>query len=144
MKKTFDLLIKDHKKVQVLIDDLLATSPNAKNQRQKLLEELKSELQCHEKIEEDIVYPVLKEKKELKDKTLEGYEEHHVIDVLLAELDALDFKDEMWKAKLTVLKENLQHHIKEEEEIIFPNAIKVLSNKELDTIETEIKHQKIA
>jgi len=142
METTFQLLIKDHKKVQTLINELLSTSMNAKSQRKKLLGNLKEELQLHEKIEEEEVYPVLEKKKNLKDITLEAYQEHHIVDVLLDELESLDFKDENWKAKLTVLQENLQHHIEEEEKEIFPEAEKTLTMKELNLMEANIKQQK--
>ena len=142
MNKFFEPLIKDHKKVKQIIEDLLLTTAQAKKKRQELLTKLKEELQLHEKIEETVVYPVFKEKKDMKAHTLEAYQEHHVVDVLLAELESLDFKDEAWKAKLTVLQENLLHHIAEEEKAIFPQAEKILKPQELEEIKQNIEQMK--
>lgn len=143
MDKTFELLIKDHKKVKGILEDLLATKANAHVQRTELLQSLKLELLLHEKIEEEVVYPLLKGKKQTKDLTLEGYQEHHVVDMLVDELEHTDFKDELWKAKVTVLQENLLHHIKEEESELFPDAKKILSTKQLNSLQEQIKAMKI-
>lgn len=142
MDKAFELLIKDHKKVKGILEDLLSTTANAKVKRRDLLSTLKEELQLHEKIEETIVYPVLEEKKALKDLTLEAYQEHHIVDILLKELDSVDVTDEIWKAKATVLQENLLHHISEEEKDLFPHASKILKQNDLDRIGDEIKQMK--
>ncbi|MBP9742086.1 MAG: hemerythrin domain-containing protein [Burkholderiales bacterium] len=142
MDNTFELLIKDHEKVKQIIETLLSTTANAKKKRQELLLNLKEELQLHEEIEESAVYPVFKEKKDIKNLTLEAYEEHHVVDILLAELENLDFQDEAWKAKLTVLQENLFHHISEEEKEVFPLASQVLKQDELEKMESDIIRMK--
>ena len=139
---TFALLVKDHKVVEGIIDELLETGASDKRRRQDLLNSLKKELQIHEGIEESIVYPPLEARKSTHDLTLEAYQEHHVVDVLLEELDALDFKDQDWKAKLTVLQENLEHHVKEEEDGLFPQAEKVLSSEQLKHIEQRIAEAK--
>lgn len=141
-KKAFALLIKDHEKVKGIIEELMASSASAKRRRQELLHTLKEELQFHEKLEEDVVYPVLEHKKATHDLALEAYQEHHVVDVLLEELDGMEFKDEAWKAKLTVLQENLLHHIDEEEQELFPKAQKNLSQNQLDQIERKIADAK--
>lgn len=61
-----------------------------------------------------------------------AHEEHHVVDVLLGEVDALDVRDETWGAKALVMKENVEHHIEEEEEHeMFPQARRVLDTGEL-------------
>ena len=142
--KPFALLIKDHEKVKDLIQRLLQTSASAKSQRRELLGTLKGELELHEKLEEQLLYPPLEHKKATRDLTLEAYEEHHVVDMLLDELEALDFDDQAWKAKLTVLQENLEHHIAEEEQGLFPKAQETLSAQQLERIEREIADAKKA
>lgn len=132
--QAFSSLIQDHAKVRHIIDELLETKPTAKQTRQQLLTTLKHELQTHEALEENIVYASLKDKRPTRELAQEAYQEHHVVDVLLEELESLDFRDEAWKAKLTVLQENLLHHIQEEEEQLFPQAEKTLSAKELDKL----------
>src|SRR5690606_13403716 len=63
--------------------------------------------------------------------TNEAYEEHRVVDKLLADLKKTDVHHETWLAKLTVIKENLEHHIKEEEEELFSKAKNLLEKEEL-------------
>ena len=138
----FASLVEDHKKVKGIIEQLLATSATAKKTRQDLLGTLKKELESHETLEEKLLYPALKQQKPTHDMALEAYQEHHVVDVLLEELDGMEFKDEAWKAKLTVLQENLLHHIDEEEQELFPKAQKNLSQNQLDQIERKIADAK--
>jgi hemerythrin superfamily protein len=140
--ETFALLVKDHEMVKGIIEDLLETSPSAKKTRQELLKTLKKELLAHENLEERVVYPPLETRKATRDLTLEAYQEHHVVDQLLEELESLDFKDEDWKAKLTVLQENLLHHVQEEEKELFPKAEKTLSKDQLKTMEQQIAQAK--
>ena len=59
---------------------------------------------------------------ELEDAVLESYEEHHVADVLVMELSAMKLDAERFDAKMTVLIENVTHHIKEEEQEWFPKV----------------------
>jgi hemerythrin superfamily protein len=134
------LLTKDHRKVQKIVDELMETTARASNKRRELLHQLKQELNIHEKVEEKLFYPKLKSQE--KELILEAYEEHHLVDKLLAELEKTDIKDEHWKAKITVLKENLMHHIKEEETEIFPKAHKKLGEKALDKMGQEIQAMK--
>lgn len=142
MNQTFKLLEQDHDKVKQIIADLLDTTSAAKVKRRDLLKTLKTELKSHEKIEEDIVYPALEEKNITKDLTLEAYEEHHNVDVILDELESLEFNDESWKAKLKVLESSLFHHIKEEEGELFVKAEKALTKDELNSVEKEITEAK--
>ena len=65
-----------------------------------------------------------------------------MVDVLLEELESLDFQDDDWKAKLKVLQENLLHHVREEEDELFPKAEKVLSRDQLQRIEQQIGQAK--
>ncbi len=90
-----------------------------------------TELRAHEKIEEDILYPALKEHPNAKDIVLEGYQEHHVADLLIQELHETDVTDERWGAKFKVLKESIEHHIEEEEGDMFKKARDIFSAAEL-------------
>jgi len=84
-----------------------------------------------EAIEEEIFYPALKEHPKTKDLALEGYEEHHVVDMVMSEIEGVEPGDETWMAKFTVMKENLEHHIEEEEGEMFPQAEQVFTDGEL-------------
>lgn len=128
------MLKDDHDKVKAMLEKLDATTERAEKTRPELLQTLKGELTIHEAIEEEILYPALEEFAKTKDIALEGYEEHHVVDGIMAELEATAPDDETWGAKLTVMKENLEHHIEEEEGDMFPKARQVMDKDELSAL----------
>jgi iron-sulfur cluster repair protein YtfE (RIC family) len=128
------LLKKDHDDVKRLLQELDDTTERAEVTRTEGFQELKTKLDVHETIEEEILYPALKEHAKTKAITLEAYEEHHVVDMLMAELGDTPVTDETWAAKLTVAKENLEHHIEEEEDTMFKQARQVMDEDELDTV----------
>lgn len=142
MTEVLNLLKKDHQKVKALLEELEATTTRATVKRKELLQTLKQELELHEEVEEKLFYPELKKEKDAKSLILEAYEEHHVVDVILAELESTEVDEESWIAKLTVLKENLLHHIKEEETEIFPKARKDLGATKLEEIGVEAEKMK--
>jgi iron-sulfur cluster repair protein YtfE (RIC family) len=142
MTEAFQILKKDHKKAKSIISELLGTSNAAKAQRRELLAQLKEELKLHEKIEETLLYPSVESKKATKELALEAYEEHHLIDVLLEEMEDTSVTDEHWKAKLTVLQANLEHHIQEEEDVLFPKAAKELGEENLEEMAAKMKEMK--
>src|SRR5688500_15245640 len=88
------LLENDHKTEKKILDDLEDTTERGVKTRDELFTRFKKEMQAHETIEEEILYPALKDHKKAKDIALEGYEEHHVVDQIMAELDDLAFDDE--------------------------------------------------
>jgi hemerythrin-like domain-containing protein len=138
----FELLKKDHEKVSGILEKLDATTERGVKTREELFTQLKTELDIHAQIEEQILYPVLKEAKETEDITLEAYEEHAVVKRLLAELEALPKDDERWGAKLTVLKENVEHHVEEEEGEMFTGARKVLSKDQIEELGNRLQAAK--
>jgi hypothetical protein len=71
---------------------------------------------------------------DLEDDVLESYEEHHVADLLCTELSTMSPSDERFDAKTTVLIENIEHHIGDEEDDWFPKGRKGLSRKQLQDI----------
>jgi hypothetical protein len=128
------LLKEDHEKVKRLLKEGEETTERATTRRTELLNELLTDLRIHETIEEEIFYPALEEHAKTKEIVLEGYEEHHAVDSIAAELVALEPSDETWGAKFTVMKENIEHHIEEEEGEMFQKARQVLDDEELDEI----------
>ncbi|MDO8954547.1 MAG: hemerythrin domain-containing protein [Gammaproteobacteria bacterium] len=134
------LLKKDHAKVKQILEELVDTTARSTVKRRELLQTLKQELDIHEKVEEKLFYPKLKPGD--KEQILEAYEEHHLVDKLLAEIENTEVTDEHWKAKITVLQENLLHHIKEEEHEIFPRAHKELGEKVLNKMGEDIQAMK--
>ncbi|HEX7998654.1 MAG TPA: hemerythrin domain-containing protein [Pyrinomonadaceae bacterium] len=138
----FTLLKKDHEKVSGILEKLDATTERGIKTREELFAQLKNELDIHAQIEEQILYPVLKELKETHEITLEAFEEHSVVKQLLTELETLPKDDEMWGAKLTVLKENVEHHVEEEEDEMFKDARKVLGREQLEELGARLQEAK--
>ena len=137
-----ELLKADHRKVKKLLTELDATTERALKTREELFTTIKRELTVHEVIEEEIFYPTLKQHPKAKDVVLEGYEEHHVVDTLMGELSALPYDDETWGAKFTVMKENIEHHVEEEEGDMFKKARQVFDDKELDQLGASMAERK--
>ena len=128
------LLKADHDKVKRLLTELESTTERGVKTRTELFATIKGELTLHEIVEEEIFYPALKSHPKAKDIVLEAYEEHHVVDVLMGELESLDVSDETWGAKAIVMKENIEHHIEEEEGEMFQKARQVFDRAELDEL----------
>ena len=128
------LLKADHDKVKKLLADGEDTTERAEKTRTELFDTLKSEMLIHERIEEEIFYPALKSHPKARDIVLEGYEEHHVVDEIMGELEATDVTDETWGAKFKVMKENIEHHIEEEEGDMFKQARQILDTDELEEL----------
>ena len=85
---------------------------------------------------------MLRREAETREITLEGLEEHHVMKVLLRELAAMKFDSEQWTAKLKVLKENVEHHVEEEEGEMFVDAKKILSKDLIEEIGAQLDTEK--
>jgi hypothetical protein len=130
------LLERDHDRMKVLMTR--ATTAGGEERREELLNELRLQLVAHERMEEELFYPPLRDAKKTHDIVLEGYEEHHVADLILDELLETPADTDIWHAKMKVLKENIEHHIKEEEEEMFKKARKVLSDRELEELGTRM------
>jgi hemerythrin-like domain-containing protein len=103
---------------------------------------VKTELDLHAQIEETIFYPALEEADETRDITLEAYEEHRLVKQLLGELESMQKDTEEWTARFSVLKENVEHHVEEEEGELFPKAKKVLSKEDQETLGTRLEEAK--
>ena len=85
---------------------------------------------------------ILKKEKDTEDITREAYEEHKVVKTLLAELDKLNKDDEQWLPKFTVLKENIEHHVEEEEGEMFKEARKAVEKDELEQLGDQMNAEK--
>ncbi len=132
------LLKADHDRFKKMLTEGEATTERAEKTRTELFDTLKAALLIHERIEEEIFYPALKAHPKAKDIVLEGYEEHHVVDEIMEELGETKVTDETWAAKFKVMKENLEHHIEEEEGDMFKTARQVFEADELETLGTRM------
>ena len=132
------MLKADHKEVRALFREFQksSTTPARKEQIVRKVIEL---LTVHTYIENEVMYPRVRALvPDLEDDVLESYEEHHVADVLVMELDAMDRDDERFEAKATVLIENVTHHIEEEEQEWFPKVREALGRATLQEIGAEL------
>jgi hemerythrin-like domain-containing protein len=137
------LLREDHEKVKKLLNRLEGTTERGVKIRAELFATIKGELTVHETIEEEIFYPELKGHPKAKDIVLEGFEEHHVVDLLMGELEEMDVDDETWGAKAIVMKENIEHHIEEEEGEMFKAARQVFDRQELEDLGRRMEQRKL-
>jgi len=133
------LLKKEHDEVKKMLNDLDATTDRAIKPRQDLFGRLKHSLTVHEQMEEAVLYPALKEHAETKDIVLEAYEEHDVVETILGELERTPFDDGIWRAKLTVIRENLLHHIEEEEDEMFGQVRKLFDEETLESLGDQMR-----
>jgi iron-sulfur cluster repair protein YtfE (RIC family) len=138
----FALLKADHEKVAGILETIEGTTERAAKGRDELFARLKAELDLHAMIEEEIFYPALEETEETREITLEAYEEHRLVKQLLSELEAEPKDTEEWTAKFTVLKENIEHHVEEEEGEMFKKARQALSEEEIETLGDQLQEAK--
>ncbi|HEV8489536.1 MAG TPA: hemerythrin domain-containing protein [Candidatus Limnocylindrales bacterium] len=122
-----ELLAEDHARAKRVMQELRRTE--GPDTRQTLFVRLERDLDAHEAIEQEIFYPALQPRE--SEIVLEGIEEHHVVDMLMGELDALPFDHEAWGARCRVMIGNIEHHMQEEEVEMFPRARKALGRREL-------------
>ena len=129
------LLKNDHKDILKAFKDFEKAGENARAAKGKLVDKMIELLTVHTYIENEVMYPRVRELlPELEDDVLESYEEHHVADVLCMELAAMEPDHERFDAKTTVLIENVEHHIEEEEQEWFPQVREGLGRKQLQEI----------
>ena len=138
------LLESDHRRFEDLMKKGEETTERAVKSRKALLDTLTAALDVHELIEEKVLYPALKPHSETRDIVLEGFQEHHVADLIVKELHDVATDDEQWGAKFKVLKENIEHHIEEEEGPMVRTARGVMSRAELIELGRQMAEMKDA
>lgn len=127
-----DLIKRDHDEAKELMETIaLEHDPAA---AMESFTELKNALSAHAKAEQEVLYPELKVLDESRPLTLEAYEEHALAEQLLDELSQEDAAAETWRAKFVVLKEVVEHHMKEEEKELLPMAKRLLTKDNMATL----------
>jgi iron-sulfur cluster repair protein YtfE (RIC family) len=136
-----DLLKEDHKRVDRLFKKVKDTP---KGEHPALFKQIKAELDVHSHIEETAFYPVLEAKgdKELKDITREGIEEHRQAKMFLKEIDGMSAGHKQFEAKLKVLMEDIEHHVKEEEDEMFPMVEDQFSTAAQEKMAADLEKEK--
>jgi hemerythrin superfamily protein len=129
------LLKNDHKQIKKLFKQFQSAGEDDTSRKGAVVKEIIEGLTVHTYLENECMYPGVRELlPDLEDDVLESYEEHHVADLLCAELHAMSPDDERFDAKTTVLIENVTHHIEEEEQEWFPKVREGLSRKQLQEL----------
>ena len=131
-----EMLKKQHREVEALFSQF-KKAKSAAPQR-KIFEQIADALAVHATIEEKHFYPAVK-KKATEDLLLESLEEHLEIKRVVADLLVLDPKDLTFEAKVTVLEEDVQHHVGEEEKELFPKVEKLFDEETLEAIATAME-----
>jgi len=126
-----------HREVETLFGKIEKLGENRGREKKALFLELARKLDHHAKIEERIFYPEGKEVDE--DTTLEAYEEHDVVRSLIRKIKKTGPNDESFLARVTVLKEIVEHHVEEEEEEYFPKCEKAFGEEKLEELGTELE-----
>src|SRR5215218_734172 len=135
----FSLLKADHQKVAGLFEQLESAGGQGKL---RVFEQIKAELELHAHIEEKIFYPALEKPRETHDLTLEAYEEHDVVKKLLRQLSRAKSANDEWEAQAKVLRENVEHHVEEEENELFPKAESALGEEKIEALGEEMAAEK--
>jgi hemerythrin superfamily protein len=131
-KDAIDILKADHTKVRALFTKFESLKGKAPAQRQELVERISRELSVHSSVEELTFYPTVRERmSRSEDLVLESLEEHHLVKVTLSELEKMSPEDERYDAKMTVLIEQVKHHMREEEDDLFPRVRKHIPDADL-------------
>jgi hemerythrin superfamily protein len=130
------LLKNDHKVVEKLFKEFEKGKEKATPaQKRTLVDQILKELTTHAYIEETLFNPAARQAApDSTDHVLESVEEHHVVAWLLSELAKLDATAETFDAKVTVLIENVRHHVEEEEQEFFPEVRKAMGRKRLSEL----------
>jgi hemerythrin-like domain-containing protein len=127
------LLKADHEAVETKFAKFEALGPRAMKSKAALVADVIEALSVHAAIEEQVLYPALRERfvDDDEGQVLEALEEHHVVKWTLSELDGMSPDHERFDAKLTVLIEHVRHHVKEEESELFPKVRRAFTRTEL-------------
>jgi hemerythrin superfamily protein len=129
------LLKDDHQRVEALFKQFERAGDRAHTQKRQIVDKITEELSQHAAIEEQVFYPASRKLvPDTEDHVLESLEEHHIVKWVLSELEKMDPQDERFDAKVTVLIENVRHHVEEEESEYFPKVREALGRKDLATL----------
>lgn len=132
----YQRLEQDHREMQSMLERL------SQQFNDKTFKQLGKELEAHSKAEEKVLYRAIVKDERAHEPVLEGYEEHHVAELILRELKTNQHGTDRWKAKLKVLKENVEHHIEEEESEMFSASRAVVPQQRAQQMVAEFEAEK--
>jgi len=136
----FELLKEDHAEAKALLKKI--TETGGMKSRQKFFQKLKPAILAHAHAEQKVFYQALLQHDQTSDIALEAEVEHQIVERLLNDMSDGELNADQFSARCKVLKELLEHHIKEEESNIFKAARKVLDKSELQELATQFETAK--
>ena len=139
------LLKKDHDTVRGLRSKLETAAQRGGDRAMQLAQQVEEEVKIHSQIEEEIFYPAYRDaaqKKSDKQLFFEAKEEHHVVDLVMPEIEDPGSTEE-FAAKAKVLKELIEHHADEDEKEMFPKAKKLFDRDELRELGQRLEERKM-
>lgn len=132
----YQVLEQDHREMQQMMEQLSEQFDD------QMFKQLATELTAHTKAEEKVLYNAVVDQEPAHQPILEGFEEHHVAEFVLRELKSNQHGTDRWKAKFKVLKENVEHHIEEEESTMFSAVREVLAQDQAQKMASEFESEK--
>jgi hemerythrin superfamily protein len=140
----YGVIKQDHDLMRSMLDGLCKAGNGEAEKREAQFTPLKNELMMHQQVEEAVLYASLKDVEETRPDALEAIAEHHLVNGLLEELGLMPKDSDEWFAKFGVLKELVEHHMREEEEDFFAVARKVLDDKQAIELGAQMRSKKDA
>lgn len=141
MKATM-LLKRDHQTISTLFREFERLAKDDTHGRKECFARIRQELDVHARIEEELFYPELAKVPEVSDLVREAVAEHQLVKDLATEISKLSPDDPDYTAKVTVLRENVEHHVEEEEGEMFPLAKKHLTSERLEKIADQLENRR--
>ncbi len=138
-----DLIQGDHDDFRDMLNRYEEIEVDDHDAKKQLIEELIGRVVVHSAMEEEAFYPfVMEQVPETEDDIREEIEEHHVVEMIMAELKAMDPDDDQFDAKVEVFAENLLHHLEEEEDTLFPMLREELDETTLEGLRGNLERAK--
>lgn len=134
-----ELLKQDHQEASSLMDQLESGDEKS---MMAVFNRLKQALTLHTKMEETLLYPALQNNEQTADVVSESYEEHQTVDEILSEMAGLAPSNGDFSIKLAELRENIEHHVEEEENEMFPKAERILGQHRLEEMGNQMQQMK--
>jgi hypothetical protein len=139
-----ELLKQDHKAVEELFKQFEEVKDSDEDAAAQIIESVCAELQIHDKLETEIFYPAVREaadEEEIEDLLDEAEIEHETVRELIEKIESMEWEDEKLHAHFTVLSEYVNHHVKEEEQEMFPQ-LSQLEDLDLESLGAEMIERK--
>jgi hypothetical protein len=130
----FQEITSEHEDFRKWSEKIAETTDRAVKTREDLFKKLYIKLTAHHEAEEEVLVPVLREHEDTKEFAIEIDEEHDVIDYIMEELRKLPVNEENWLMKFKIMKEQLDHHLEDEEEEIAPKAREIFEKERLESL----------